>query len=98
MKSYTLRDDRGNWLGQVVLTDDGMYASVTDYGNFSFAWRSYGDDFPAFIRGLSIDYFATKMYTGMTYIAYGKKIEQACQRYAEKILPALQEALKQETK
>jgi hypothetical protein len=31
-KSYTLRTDNGGWLGQVVLTQDGMFAAVTDWG------------------------------------------------------------------
>lgn len=95
-KSYTLHDDNGNWLGQIVLTSDGMFASVTDYGNLSYAWRSFGGDFEDFIMGLNVGYFATKMYTGMSYILYGKKCEKACERFAEKILPALQKALIEE--
>ena len=95
-KNYTLRDDNGNWLGQVVLTNDGMFASVTDYGNLSFAWRSYGENFRQFLIGLNVSYFAQKMYQGNTYILYSKKCEQACYRFAEKILPALQKVLKEE--
>lgn len=96
-KSYTLRDENGHWLAQIVLTSDGMFASVTDYGNLSYAWRSYGDkDFRKFICGINTDYFATKLYTGMAYILYGKKCEQACKRFAEKILPPLQKMIKEE--
>ena len=95
-KSYTLRTEGGQWLGQVVLTEDGMFASVTDYGNFSFAWRSFGDDFRAFLISLNTGYFATKMTTGMAYIANSQKIERACERFAEKILPPLQAILKEE--
>lgn len=96
-KSYTLRDDSGAWLGQVVLTSDGMYASVTDWGNLSHCWRHYGEgDFRKFLTTLNVGYFGGKMYQGMTYILYGKKCEYACKRYAEKILPALQKALKEE--
>jgi hypothetical protein len=95
-ESFTLRDDFGQWLGQVVLTNDGMFASVTDYGNFSYAWRSYGDDFKKFLLSLNVSYFGTKMYSGNTYILYGKKTEQAAQRFAEKILPALQEELRKQ--
>jgi len=96
-KSYSLKGDNGEWLGQIVLTSDGMFASVTDWGNLSFAWRSYGDkDFRDFLIGLNIGYFGTKMYTGMAYILYGKKCETACNRFAEKILPALQKMLKEE--
>lgn len=96
-KSYTLRTESGQWLGQVVLTSDGMFASVTDYGNLSYCWRHTGmDDFREFILGLEWDYFGTKLYTGMSYIAYGKKIEHACNRYAQKILPALKTILRKE--
>ena len=96
-ESYTIYTDSGAWLGQIILTSDGTYASVTDYGNFSFAWRHWGkDDFRNFICGLNVEYFASNMYFGMSYVAHGKKIEQACKRYAEKILPPLQKLLKQE--
>lgn len=98
-KSYTLRKEDGSWLGQIIITNDGAYTSITDYGNFNFAWRSYGGegkDFREFLIGLGVDYFATKMYGGMTYIAYGKKIEKAAQLYAEMVLPILQKALKEE--
>jgi hypothetical protein len=96
LKSYTLRSDNGIWLGQIVLTSDGMFASVTDYGNLSFAWRSFGDNFNDFLISLNVEYFATKIYIGMSYILYGKKCEAACIRFAEKILPALQKVLKEE--
>lgn len=96
-KSYTLRTDSGQWLGQIVLTSDGMFASVTDYGNFSFSWRAYGDgDFRQFLISLNVDYFGGKMYQGMTYMIYGKKYEASCMRFAEKILPPLQKVLKEE--
>lgn len=35
-KSYTLKTEDGSWLAQIVLTSDGMFASITDYGNLSF--------------------------------------------------------------
>jgi len=95
-KSYTLRKVNGQWLGQIVLTSDGMYASVTDWGNLSCLWRNFSGKFEDFLLGLNIDYFASNMYQGISYISYGKKIDQACQRYAEEILPALQEVLRKE--
>lgn len=95
-KSYTLRGDNGEWLGQVVLTNDGLFASVTDYGNLSYAWRSYGDDFREFLCGLNVSYFGTKLYTGMAYILHTRQCEKACDRFAEKILPPLQKMLREE--
>jgi len=96
-KSYTLKTETGGWLGQIVLTSDGMFSAVTDYGNMCYAWRHYGEgDFRKFITTLNINYFAGKMYQGMSYMVNGKKYEQACQRFAEKILPPLQALLKTE--
>lgn len=96
-KSYTLRDEKGSWLGQIVLTSDGMFASVTDYGNLSYAWRHTSEeDFREFLLNVDAGYFGQKMYQGMAYILYGKKCEQACHRYAENILPALKTMLKKE--
>lgn len=96
-KSYTLLKKEGGWLGQVVLTSDGMFSAVTDYGNMSFAWRHYGGgDFRKFLIGLSVDYFGGKIYQGMAYMCYGKKYEQACMRFAKEILPALKEVLQKE--
>lgn len=93
---YNLTTENGGWLAQIVLTSDGMFASVTDYGNFSFAWRSFGKDFRNFILSLNNQYFGSKMAEGNAYILYSKKLDKQCQMYAEKILPALQKAIKEE--
>lgn len=96
-KSYTLYTKEGGWLAQIVLTSDGFFASVTDYGNLSYTWRSFGScDFREFLCGLNEEYFASKMATGLAYIVYGKKIDAACKLFARMILPALQKVLKEE--
>ena len=60
--SYFLKTETGQFLGQIVLTSDGMFSAVTDYGNMSYAWRSYGNnDFRQFIIGMDVDYFGRKM-------------------------------------
>jgi hypothetical protein len=97
-KSYTLYDEKGNWLGQVVLTSDGMFSGVTDWGNFGYSWRSYSGTFEEFLSGLNTSYFSSKMSTGMAYVARSRAIDKACDRFAEKILPALQQVLKEELK
>ena len=97
LKTYTLRGENNEWLGQIILSSDGVFASVTDYGNLSYAWRSYGtEDFRKFISELSNDYFASKLQNGLSYIAYSKKTMQACELFSKKILPPLQKALKEE--
>ena len=72
---YSLTTPNGGWLGQVVLTSDGMFASVTDWGNFSYAWRGFGKDFREFILSLNNDYFGSKMAEGNAYILYSKNID-----------------------
>jgi len=95
-ESYSLRDENGNWLGQIVLTSDGMYASVTDWGNLSFAWRNFGEgSFEDFLLSINQGYFATKMYCGIAYLCHTAKVEAACNRYAEHIFPALQKMLRE---
>lgn len=96
-KSYTLYAKNGFWLGQIVLTSDGAFMSITDYGNFSFSWRHTGqDDFRKFIIGLDTSYFGSKMFNGMAYVCHNKSVDKAAQRFAEKILLPLQELLKKE--
>lgn len=97
-KSYTLNTERGNWLGQIVITSDGAFMAITDYGNFNFAWRAYGnEDFRGFICQLDVHYFAGKIASGLYYVTgVSRKIDKAAQMFAEKILPPLQEVLKKE--
>lgn len=99
-ESYTLTyKEHGGWLAQVVLTSDGMFAAVSDWGNFSYAWRSYGDrSFKEFIMSLNVDYFESKMSSGMNFVATGKRVDSACRNFSRKVLPVLQEALREEAK
>lgn len=105
-KSYTLRTEDGSWLAQIVLTSDGMFASITNYGNLSRRWHHTGtQDFRGYVIKLNVEYFAEKMYQSSTYILYtednnyilhSKKFKQACIMFAQKILPPLQKLLKQD--
>ena len=93
MESYTLTDDYGRWLGQVAISNDGFFGSVTEYGNFSYTWRAYGDNFKEFLLSLDAQYFGDKMFAGMAYIVSTKSVRQSCRRYAEMILPALKKVI-----
>ena len=96
LKTFTLRTENDGWLGQIIISSDGMFSAVTDYGNLSYAWRSTGYDFRDFLLRLSVDYFGSKLQNGLSYIAYTKKTSQACNRFAEKILPELQRVIKED--
>lgn len=95
-QSYTLVKSNGDWLGQIVITSDGMISGVTDWGIFAIAWRAYGDDFRQFIIGLDEHYFGVKLYGAMNFMARSRQLEQSCMRLASKVLPELQAILKTE--
>jgi len=96
-ESYRLETTDGNWLGQVVITSDGFFGSVTDYGNFSFKWSSIGkQSFKEFILSLNEDYFAKKMAQGVSYTAHNKQIDKSCERFAQEILPVLKKKIQEE--
>lgn len=93
---YDLKNENGGWLGKVILTDDGMFAAVTDWGNFSYSWSSFGLKFKDFILSLDETYFANKMVQGMAYVVMNKKVQTAAKVFAERILPVLKEEIKKE--
>lgn len=96
-QSYTLRNENGGWLAQVVISEDGFLGIVSDYGNASFAWRAFGDNFKKFLLQLNAGYFATKLVCGMAYtVQPTKKIDANYLRMAEKVLPVLQKAIQNE--
>lgn len=94
LKTFTLRTETGDWLGQIIISSDGMFSGVTDYGNLSYAWRSSGaEDFREFLLRLNTDYFGQKLQNGLSYIVYNNNTTKACKRFAEMILPQLKLAL-----
>ncbi len=95
---YHLRTESGDWLGQIVLTSDGAFMSITEWGNFNFAWRSYKTlpDFKKFLVSLDSAYFSNKMYQGVNYQMAGRKVQGYCDRFAVRILPALKKVLQAE--
>jgi hypothetical protein len=91
-----LKTPEGQWLAQVILTSNhGLYVD-SDWGSFSYRWSETDEDFKKFILRLNYGYLATKIETGMRYMFgnFTKKQEASILRAAEKVLPALQEYLK----
>lgn len=98
-RNYQLRTKEGSWLGRVILTSDGYFMSITDYGNFCNFWSNTGEkDFRRFILKLDVDYFGKKMFISITDISSTQQAERLAMRFARKILPPLQEAIRDELK
>lgn len=97
VKVYDLRTKQNRWLGRVILTSDGSFMSITDWGNYNYLWDSTGcDDFRKFLLKLNTDYFGTKMFVGICDISSTNKSREKAMTFSEKILPDLQEVLRKE--
>lgn len=54
-------DDWGGW-ALLVLSADGFFAAVSDYGNYAFRWTNFGSrDFRLFITQVNPDYVYSKL-------------------------------------
>ena len=49
-----------------------------------------------FVSSLDTQYFANKMFEGISYQCSTKAMRGYCERFAENVLPALKEAIKNE--
>lgn len=64
---------------EIILTSGGMFATVSDYGNYAFAWRDTShEDFRDFILQIHADYLCSKIaprreYDGDATIANVKR-------------------------
>lgn len=58
---YKLRDERGHWLARVVMTSDGYFSTVSDYGNYAFWWHAFEGDFRAFFAQCDDGYVLGKL-------------------------------------
>lgn len=79
LRRYNVRSDRGTWLGEFVISDDGFFATVSDYGNYAYAWTHAGCEFREFLASIGPDYLLGKLcgrrseYTALDTLKYVKK-------------------------
>jgi hypothetical protein len=43
-RRYDVRGERGQWLATVFLGADGVFSTVSDYGNYGYWWSAIGGD------------------------------------------------------
>ena len=92
---YDLKDEKGRWLGRIVLTSDGFYFSFTEWYNFCGHWGAFGDDFRKFLTTIDIDYFSRHICE-TEWNASTRKVVNAAKKHAKMILPVLQHVLRKE--
>lgn len=98
IENITLYKDN-NWLAQIVITEDGFLGAVTDYGNFAYAWRSFGEktieNFKSFILGLNSEYVSGKIVSQLSYWGnINQKFEKSIHRSIDVILPVLKDYIR----
>lgn len=95
MREYLLSSDNGSPLAHVLISDDGMFAAVSGWGNYAYKWPAFGKDFREFLLNINNFYFADKMISGQNLVN-GTVAYKRALKFAEIILPALQSAIKYE--
>ncbi len=61
---YLLPSENGEGWGEIIISSSGMFAAVTDYGNYAYLWTNHGcSDIREFVArlGNSPDYLASKL-------------------------------------
>ena len=66
LKRYDIKNDRdGEGWGIIVIdTSIGFFATVSDWGNYSFLWTHPGCEFRKFLCDLEVDYLRSKLLHG----------------------------------
>ncbi len=60
LRRYSVRGANGEWLATVVISDDGYFSTVSDYGNYAYYWGDAGECFRKFLSRLGPDYYLSK--------------------------------------
>jgi hypothetical protein len=58
---YDLRTASGEWLARVVITDDGYFSTVSDYGEYAYWWTHAGACFRRFLTQICTDSLLNKI-------------------------------------
>lgn len=92
-KAYKILKD-GYWLADVVISEEGHFFCISDWGNWNFHWGHSGSgDFRKFLAGLGESYFVGKMQQGMAYVSHTIATQAAAKRFAANVLPAIKDVL-----
>lgn len=59
-RRYVVRGEGGQWLATVFIGADGVFSTVSDWGNYGYWWTSFGDDIRRFLCGCDDGYLLGK--------------------------------------
>lgn len=58
---YDVRAETGQWLATVFVGADGVFSTVSDYGNYGYWWRNPGCDIREFLWTTNADQLVSKL-------------------------------------
>lgn len=60
-EKYTLRFENGVDYAMFTIDETGMFNCQSSFGNYSYKWYAFGDNFKEFLSGLDYGYLLTKL-------------------------------------
>jgi len=76
---YTLTSR--SWWGQITVSEDGCLTVISDYGNYGYAWRSFGKSFKKFLITLDGSYLYNKLGRDVPKVFNSKETSQEIRTY-----------------
>lgn len=61
LRRYYLPNVKYEGWAEIVTSDQGFFAVVSDFGNYAFRWSAFAGDFRRFLIGLDADYLMSKL-------------------------------------
>jgi len=61
LRRYTVRNPAGEWIGIFVISDDGYFSTVSDFGSYAHYWSNAGPCFRTALARLTPDYLLGKL-------------------------------------
>jgi len=77
---YTLVSKDPYWWADITVSSDGFLNIQSDYGDFSYRWGAFGDDFKAFLIDCDNSYISKKIGRNYPDVFNAKKTEMAFKR------------------
>ena len=57
---YIIKSEKPHWWAHFVISNDGFLDIQSDYGNYSYCWSSFGEDFKQFLVDCDDSYLIGK--------------------------------------
>ncbi len=67
LRRYHVKTEGDRWLATVIISDDGYFSTVSDWGSYAYWWSAAGDCFRSFLTRINPDYLLGKIAPQQSY-------------------------------